>query len=491
MAKEDTLKWWLKNGPVAPEMREWLTTRDKALRDATDEDIRWNALMAFCEDRMSADQFKSLVKAGVDQRKAQILKEANTNTGDTNMADKVNLDTIHKAADTSGNGGTHIRVKDASETYLTTKSVGKHAKMGIPIRDQHDQEAMLPSQAEYAKTGVLFKKLAQRAGVSLHLNEHEAALFNEMVEKDTWVGNIGSQWETNITGLRVKSLINDSTSGGIEVNPSFMDTNLVAFPLLSGELLPMVTLRDVPRAASVEGASVGNPTMTWGINDATNIPLFDTNGIVAEINTTIHTVTCSLEVGKDFLSDAAVDVGRQLTENVGARLTAEFDRVIAVGNGSSEPEGIFTASGLGSVSSDNAAAGPPTIDDYESLLFGVAKQYRTSARCCFAGADLSYQRARGIAVSASDQRRVFGMDHESYVLLNRPYKVCNDIPSNKVAFGDLSRYRFYRRLGMQVEWHTQGKELARRNMALLVVRARVGGRIVDPSAFAATINAQA
>ena len=38
-------------------------------------------------------------------------------------------------------------------------------------------------------------------------------------------------------------------------------------------------------------------------------------------------------------------------------LAAEFDKVIAVGNGTSQPEGIFTASGLGAVTADNAAAG--------------------------------------------------------------------------------------------------------------------------------------
>jgi HK97 family phage major capsid protein len=487
--KDNVLQLWLKKGAVPREMREWLTTRGHVTSEATDEEVKRKAIHAFCADQMSADQLKTFFKLSVKQRKAELIEQLNQTNGDTNMADKVNLDTIHKAADANGKGGPHIRVKDASESYLNTKSVGKHTKMGVPVRDQHDQEVMLPSELEYAKAGAFFKKLAKRAGVSLYMNEHEESLFNEMVEKDTWVGNVGSQWDTNITGLRVKSLINDATSGGIEINPAWFDTNLVSFPLLSGELLPMVTFRDVPRAASVESASIGNPTMTWGINDATNIPQFNTAGIVSEINTTIHTVTCRLEVGRDFLSDAVADVGRQLTENVGARLAEEFDRVIAVGSGSSEPEGIFTASSLGSVNSDNGTSGPPTIDDYEALLFGVPKQYR-NGRCCFVGADLSYQRARGISVSDTDQRRVFGMDHESYVLLGRPYKINNSIPANKIAFGDLGRYRFYRRLGMQVEWHTQGEELARRNMAMLIVRARVGGRVMDPNAFAVTTDAQ-
>jgi hypothetical protein len=44
---------------------------------------------------------------------------------------------------------------------------------------------------------------------------------------------------------------------------------------------------------------------------------------------------------------------------------------------------------------------------------------------------------------------------------------------------------------MSVEWSTQGETLMRSNLALLVVRARYGGRVMDANAFAVVSNAEA
>jgi hypothetical protein len=45
-------------------------------------------------------------------------------------------------------------------------------------------------------------------------------------------------------------------------------------------------------------------------------------------------------------------------------------------------------------------------------------------------------------------------------------------------------------MGMSLEWVMSGKELARRNAALLIVRARFGGQVMDPGAFAVMSDAQ-
>jgi HK97 family phage major capsid protein len=385
--------------------------------------------------------------------------------------------------------GERIVVKAGGRSYDGTKSIGVHGKLGTPIMDQDGRPAQTSSELENAKAGVFFKVLAGRSGLQVSLTDHERALWQETLEQDLWCGQLDNQWQRGVDGMRVKTLLDDSTSGGSNVVPEWFDANLVSFPLLNGELFPLVDVRNIPRGSSVEGASVGNPTVTWGTAEGTSMTPFNTDSLIAGINSTIHPVTCAIEVGRDFLADSPADVGAQLTQNIGQRLLAELDRVVADGDGTSEPEGIFQHAGVSALTLSGAA---PTVADYEELLFSVGKQYRKSPRCAFIANDVRYQRARSIKVASGDERRVFGMDHdrgsnasvEGYSILGRPFKIENNLANTHAAFGDLSRYRMYRRQGFSIEWHTQGATLAKANLALLVVRGRFGGKVVDPNAFA-------
>jgi HK97 family phage major capsid protein len=193
----------------------------------------------------------------------------------------------------------------------------------------------------------------------------------------------------------------------------------------------------------------------------------------------------ALEVGRDLLADSPIDIGKNLVENIGQRLLAELDKVIVIGDGSTQPEGIFTASGISAVVTDNPS-GPAAVDDLYSLVFAIGKQYRNggSFRPCFVANDTTYSRFIGIPVSAQDQRRVFGMDPNQYTALGWPFKIQNDTPNTKIAYGAMQKYRMYRRQGNEVRWITESADLAKANTNLLVVRARYGGKVVDSNAFA-------
>ena len=184
-------------------------------------------------------------------------------------------------------------------------------------------------------------------------------------------------------------------------------------------------------------------------------------------------------------------MGNTLVEIVGNVLRKELDRVIAVGNGTSEPTGLFTTSGLTSVTSGGNA---PTIDDYLSLMFSVEKQYRNPAmNPAYIGNDTSYQRVRSIPVdSSSDARLIHGMNVQSYSLFdNVPYLVQNDIANTKIGYFCLKKYRLWRRSGFTFEITMEGESLMRRNEALLVARGRYAGKFVDVNAGAVTTDAQA
>lgn len=384
------------------------------------------------------------------------------------------------------------RVKAASERYSHSKSVAKHSRSGMPVVNERGKQVETVSQREYAKAGAFLKRVGQRSGLPVELSEHENELLAECFD-DLWCGKIGGNYETEIPGARVKVLLNDSTSGGQELVPAFFDDMVIQYPLLHSELLPKVDLVNVPRGSSIDGAAVGNPTVTWAASESTAISAFTTTSLVSAVDTTIRPVTCAVEIGRDFMADAAVDVGRVLVENVGQSLLSELDRVIAIGNGSTEPVGIFGTSGItdiGVPAAGNGAA--PQVDDYERLVFAVGKQYRNPAmRCAFIANDVSYKRARGIPVGGADARRVFGMDHQSYMVLDYPFVINNSISNAYAMFGALAKYRLYRRQAQEVRFTTEGKTLGLANTALLIVRGRFGGRVVDANAFAFSDNWQA
>ena len=83
------------------------------------------------------------------------------------------------------------------------------------------------------------------------------------------------------------------------------------------------------------------------------------------------------------------------------------------------------------------------------------------------------------------------MNHESYMLFGHDFLISNQIPNTKAGFAALAKYRLYRRAAQEVRFTSEGKELATKNLALLVVRGRYGGKLVDADSFAFSDNWQA
>jgi len=397
--------------------------------------------------------------------------------------------------------GHRIRVKDPSEKYSEKRYVAHHVKTGQPVHDGvYRRECVTMSEAASVRHGVFLKYLAQRAGIDCPLSESETDLFTEICTKQSWAGQYNGEYCESIRG-GTKQLIDDAAppgSGGISITPIEFDTDIVSFPLLTGELFPFIDLKPVPRGRRIEAGSLATPTMTWGGYDATAMPLFGTAAMVNPLNTTVFTVNGAVEVGRDFLSDSPAEVGSTLTGLVGERLMNELDRIVANGNGTTEPQGIFQAAGVGAVVTANGGAGPPTLADYVNLLFGIGKQYRRKElNVAIISNDTTYQRSRQIAIDTNapttDQRPALAplTTINDYECLGWPHRVENNLANTVAACCAMKKYRLYRRLGLDVRWETAGEYLSRNNLALLVFRARFGGRLMDANACARWANGQA
>lgn len=378
-----------------------------------------------------------------------------------------------------------VNVKDASARYSDVRYKGHHVKTGLTVKGFDGSEVETPSERDHALVGVWSKYAANKSGVPVSLNEHERDLLGEVFEKYTFVGEINGEYRMDIKGMQVKELLSDSASGGVNVNPYYYDQAIVTFPLLNGEIMPYVDVRDIPRGSLINGASVGNPTVTWSNDESTNIDMFDTTGLVGPLSTTIHPVSVAVTCGRDMLADSIVELGTFLVENIGQSLLKDLDRVCISGNGTTEPQGILNASITNVIPSIGGVNGFPNIGDVESLLWAVEKQYRAARfRPCFISNDNTYHHFRSIPVGSDDARRVFGMDEQSYTALNLPWRIQQGINDNTAIMACLARYRMYRRQGAEMRWTIEGQTLGLQNAALLIYRGRYGGKVIDANAFA-------
>lgn len=414
--------------------------------------------------------------------------------------------------------------KPAHTLYESTKSAAvypafdqrgrKHMLANMPVREELRgggfRQLEHPSEQERAISGAWFKLMLTNGGTvpmanpSLRMSSHDWELVNYALKNCRFSGIInggedgGSEAPNSFAVVNrrlheheIKALIDDNTSGGLEIAPIFFDDAIILTPLLFGELFPLVNLVNITRGRRIEGASIGNVTLTSGGADNTTITDFNTASFVAAFDTTIYVANGGIEIGLDFMSDSPIAVADTITMEYGNRLMQWLDEQIAIGDGTTEPQGIMVASGTTAVSMGSAA---PTVGEYEQLLFGVPKQFKqgfANNRIVYCANETSYRRARAMAVGTSDQRRIFGYDYSSYMLGESPYKINTSMANTQIFYANLARYRMYRRAGLVVRRTTEGKTLMSKNLMYIVARARFGGQLETGSAAAVVTDAQA
>jgi len=324
-----------------------------------------------------------------------------------------------------------------------------------------------------------------------HLTDHERQLVQHCLDKAEWVCGEptplvpswkGAQRLDSMPGGVKVSLLSDTTSGGSYAVPRAFDDQLFMDPILNGELVPYVSIMDLPAGAVVDGAYLaGAISVTSNTAEGSNISLFDCTGLIGNLDTTIFTCSVGLQLGMDWLSDTPINFGRELPMRMGERLREWLDNQIANGDGTTEPEGIFTKSGTNTMGSSNGTSGAITVNDIEELIFGLTKARRQKAgrNSRFVTSDLMYKRMCQVPVGTSDARRVLkpGMDHENYTLMDHNVAIEEHVSEGSAAYCALNEYQLIRRLGSQFRETAEGYTLFRKNEKMLLLRARFGGQL--------------
>jgi HK97 family phage major capsid protein len=454
----------------------------------------------FCDgsDGVRMKQFKERlnqivdeVSAKVDAQVDAILKAhgvANEMETETKTEGRTDAVTPHSLL--LGGKGKAPRSKARSVSHEKDSDVGKHVKSGLPMRDEFGEPVMLPSKRTLSEIGVYFKKLAGWSGINAPLDADETTFWHDhMLSGNTrWVSPDGEE-QKEYSGSKVKAILDENTSGGAYLNPDAFDSALVMYPLLHSEIFPYIDLKPLDRGSTVTTQTLGSVTITHGQAEGSALSLFNSDDLINQLSTDIETQMFAIEIGRDALADSAINLGQAIVEVIGQKLAAELDRVVMSGNGSTEPTGILTASGLTTVDAANPTTGPLTVGDFELLMASVSKPYRKTGETAYISNDAMYFKARGVATGPDDARRVFGMDHSSYRLLETAYRIDNNMSAGTIVYGNLKKYRMFRRQGAEIRMIDQGQTLALKNTVLITMRSRHGGRPVDVNAFAKMTNA--
>jgi HK97 family phage major capsid protein len=371
-----------------------------------------------------------------------------------------------------------------------------HSRAGkrFAVGDENAIYMDSPSELDQAVKGSWFKYLLFKDPSTRRFsqfNDHDRQLVDYALHNCKFCGDDGDfggpvVYNRKLTPSEIKSLGDEATSGGSSIVPNIFDADIITPAILHGELFPHVKLVNLTKGRIVDSGVVGNLTLTTsstgqevGAVDET-ITLSALASFITAFQTTIHVVHASCEIDLDFLNDTPINIANVITEQYGERLLEWLDTQIAAGDGTTEPDGCFNHAASTAITKAGGAGAAATVGDYESLMFTVTKPYRAGDRnrIGYCSTETTYQRARAIAVGAADQRRVFGMTHEDYMLLGHPYWINEGFTDNtEIFFANLARYRMYRRMGLTVQSSMEGRTLMRTNRMLIVVRARFGGQL--------------
>lgn len=524
---------------VTQRMREYARDNLDVAADADDATVKAAISDAMIATTLTSEKMTELMVEDEDDPADQVTQIVRRETGPINAKIEALVEATTKVAEcvtllterdsmTGGSGDEsmtdadrligegsrkHPRVKTPIERYGSTRKALvmpaasrkgiPNSNAGQPVYGWNMFPMDAPSKADLAVCGAWahwqIGKLFGRPSSLEEQPEHLRDLIKYAMHEMEWSGPIGGENAAlmvdrqKLTDDMQKAVLDDSTSGGTFTVPQVLDDTMWMIPLLFGELLPHVDLVTIGQGSQVDGftwTDVASITSSGTAIEGTAFTLPTTDGLISNLDTSIFPQMIGIELGNDFMEDSVVNMGQIVTQRFGEQALEWLDNQIANGDGTTEPTGIFTKSGVTSVGSANGTSGPYAVNDVEGLAFGLSKAMRTArgGRVMYVMSDTAYRRYLSVPVGTSDARRVFSpnMTHaaENYMIAGRPVRIQDNIAVASSAFWNAGFYRLYRRQGMTFRVGKEGQTLQLKNTTLITARMRYGGQPTLASSIA-------
>lgn len=302
-------------------------------------------------------------------------------------------------------------------------------------------------------------------------------------------------WDTNknFYARGLKSVINDSTSGGQYATPEFFDYDMIVTPTLAQEnIMSYCNVVPVPRGTAAQNFTMGRPTIAASNTEGSATNVFTTTSFIGNHDTTFYRAAGFISIGRNFAEDAHPRLVQEIQMQYSNSVNLWFNEQIMGGDGTTEPQGVLTASGTADITPSNPTTGAVTLSDVFNLRFGVNKAYRHNGgiqNAIYVMSDTTYKRLRAVATGVTgDTRLVFGDDVESYTLFGSPVLIEETSMGNtNAAFFQAKGYRLYLRQGARFIREDRGDTLVRANTFIVGVDLRAGGQL-DLGGYAAVID---
>lgn len=352
----------------------------------------------------------------------------------------------------------------SEEVANTAKSIAKVLKKELGIDQMNDRiekltESTLSAPENSRLREILHGKDLVKDRGQLTADEKIVGFFHGLVTRDHTV---------------LKALAEGVNADGGYLFPAEFLAELVK-PLVAAPrmraLVRVVTMkRNVLNASSL----LTRPKVYW---TAENAAKTTTTATFGQPTLTARKAAAILYASDELIEDSTeIDVVRTIIDLFSEAVGIEEDRVILAGNGTTEPNGIFT--NTGSVIPTIACSGNLDFDDIIELEYALPKQYRAGASYLVNPTNIKELRKLKDSNGRYlyEESRVTG---QPATLNGYPVNEFNDVPESKIGFGNWKlAYWFGDRRSMYVKISQDTETAFTKDQTAIRVVERVGGSIV-------------
>jgi len=281
----------------------------------------------------------------------------------------------------------------------------------------------------------------------------------------------------NVEDEAVKKALSEGTdaAGGYLVPDEFRAEIVKRAPELS-ELYPHVRVIPVSSDTGKIPKLSTDISLSW--DEAENAAFDEADPVFGQLSWSIHRMNAVTKSSRELVNDSNPNIVNVLNELFMEAVATERDKMIAIGDGSSQPKGIYSETGLDSVS----VGGSITYAKLVEIKYKLKGKYQRNARW--------------VMNSTSVQRIVSLVDNNGQPLisnallvngaptiLGKPFSVQDDLPDHTIFYGDLSRYYWFDREKMGIEATNVGGDAFIKHQVWIKVWERCDGKITLTEAF--------
>jgi HK97 family phage major capsid protein len=216
--------------------------------------------------------------------------------------------------------------------------------------------------------------------------------------------------------------------------------------------------------------------IAWGRTE--NEDIASTDPVLDHLTWNVRNMSAITYMSRELADDSNPGIVQIITDLFSEAIAAERDKMIAVGNGDTQPAGIYSAAGLGSVAVDGELSYAKIV----TIKYRLARKYHRNAAWIMNSTNLH----RCVAMEDDNGQPLLRdalPGPEPTLILGKPVRVQEDLPDDAVFFGDLNHYFWFDRQRLLIESTSTGGDTFRKHQLAIKVVERCDGKLALAEAF--------